>query len=52
MPAASDSDNTDENKEEKEAVKKNILAILKEKYGIEEEDFLSAELEAVPACFL
>ena len=40
---------TDEDKEEKEAVKKNILAILKEKYGIEEEDFLSAELEAVPA---
>ena len=36
-------------KEEKEAVKKHILAILKEKYGIEEEDFLSAELEAVPA---
>ena len=49
MPAALDSDNTDEDKEEKEAVKKNILAILKEKYGIEEEDFLSAELEAVPA---
>ena len=49
MPSASDSDNTDEDKEEKEAVKKNILAILKEKYGIEEEDFLSAELEAVPA---
>jgi aspartyl aminopeptidase len=39
----------DEKKKEKEAVKKNILAILKEKYGIEEEDFLSAELEAVPA---
>lgn len=33
----------------KDAVKKNILAILKEKYGIEEEDFMSAELEAVPA---
>lgn len=33
----------------KDAVKKNILALLKEKYGIEEEDFLSAELEAVPA---
>lgn len=33
----------------KEAVKENILAILKEKYGIEEEDFLSAELEIVPA---
>ena len=35
--------------DEKEAVKKNILAILKEKYGVEEEDFLSAELEVVPA---
>ena len=33
----------------KDAVKKNILALLKEKYGIEEEDFMSAELEAVPA---
>ena len=35
--------------EEKEAVKANILAILKEKYNIEEEDFISAELEIVPA---
>lgn len=34
---------------EKEAGKKAILAILKEKYGIEEADFLSAELEVVPA---
>ncbi len=33
----------------KEAVKQNILRILNEKYGIEEEDFLSAELEVVPA---
>ena len=33
----------------KDAVKKNILALLKEKYCIEEEDFMSAELEAVPA---
>ena len=33
----------------KEAVKENILQILKEKYDIEEEDFLSAELEIVPA---
>lgn len=33
----------------KEAVKKGILAILKENYGIEEEDFISAELEVVPA---
>lgn len=36
-------------KDEKESVKKHILAILKELYGIEEEDFLSAELSAVPA---
>lgn len=33
----------------KEAVKKGILAILKESYDIEEEDFISAELEVVPA---
>lgn len=33
----------------KEAVKENILHILKEKYDVEEEDFLSAELEVVPA---
>lgn len=33
----------------KEAVKENVLKILKEKYDIEEEDFLSAELEIVPA---
>lgn len=32
-----------------EAVKLNILSILNEKYGITEDDFLSAELEAVPA---
>ena len=37
----------DDNK--KEAVKANVLNILKEKYGVEEEDFLSAELEIVPA---
>ena len=37
------------NDEEKEPVKRNILAILKEKYGIEEEDFVSAEIEVTPA---
>ncbi|HIW21616.1 MAG TPA: aminopeptidase [Candidatus Dorea intestinavium] len=36
-------------KEEKEKVKKGILTILKEKYDFDEEDFLSAELEVVPA---
>lgn len=34
---------------EKEAVKANILRLLKEKYNMEEEDFLSSELEVVPA---
>ncbi len=36
-------------KKEKKAVKAGILKLLKEKYGMEEEDFLSAELEIVPA---
>ena len=36
-------------KEDSFDVKKNILNILKEKYGIEEEDLSSAELEIVPA---
>lgn len=34
---------------EKDAVKANVLKILKEKYDFEEEDFLSAEIEIVPA---
>ncbi len=36
-------------KEDKEAVKKMVLSVLKKKYKMEEEDFLSAELEIVPA---
>lgn len=35
--------------EEKDAVKKQILDLLKEEYDMEEEDFLSAEIEVVPA---
>ena len=35
--------------EEKDKVKAGVLAYLKENYGMEEEDFLSAELEVVPA---
>ncbi len=35
--------------EEKEPVKQMVLSLLKKKYDIEEEDFLSAELEIVPA---
>ena len=42
MPAASGT-------KDKDTVKKNILSILKKKYGFEEEDFVSAELEIVPA---
>ena len=34
---------------EKDAVKAGILSILKEKYDIEEDDLISAELEVVPA---
>ena len=41
--------NKEKEKEEKEAVKKNVLQILKEMYDVEEEDFLSAEIEVVPA---
>lgn len=36
-------------KEAKNRVKQNILKILNEKYGIVEEDFVSAEIEIVPA---
>ncbi|MCI1930181.1 MAG: aminopeptidase [Clostridia bacterium] len=35
--------------DEKDAVKANILKLLKERYGISEQDFISAELEIVPA---
>lgn len=34
---------------EKETIKANVLRLLKEKYDMAEEDFLSAELEIVPA---
>ena len=38
-----------ENKELKDAVKLNILNILNQKYGITERDFVSSEIEIVPA---
>ena len=37
------------NEEEKEPVKANVLKLLKDKYGFEEEDLVSAEIEVVPA---
>ena len=42
-------ENPDLDTEEKEAVKANVLHLLKEYYDVEEEDFVSAELEIVPA---
>lgn len=39
----------DADEKTKEKVKANVLDILKAHYGIEEEDFLSAEIEIVPA---
>ena len=42
-------DKATDDKDEKDAVKKNILKILKDKYDIEEDDFLSAEIVALPA---
>ncbi len=39
----------EEKEKSKEAVKTNVLNILKEQYNIEEDDFLSAEIEVVPA---
>ncbi|CBZ04502.1 putative M18-family aminopeptidase 1 [Clostridium botulinum H04402 065] len=38
-----------EDKEAKDRVRRNILKLLNEKYKIDEEDFVSAELEVVPA---
>lgn len=39
----------DEREDEKEPVRAHTMALIAEKYGIEEEDLLSAELEVVPA---
>ena len=38
-----------DDKDVKEAVKYNVMKLLNEKYGIVEDDFISAELEVVPA---
>ncbi|MDD7227283.1 MAG: aminopeptidase, partial [Firmicutes bacterium] len=40
---------TDNGEDVKERVKSNTMKLLSDMYGIEEEDFLSAELEVVPA---
>lgn len=45
----SDKKDKEEKSPAKEAVKAGVLEILKKQYDIEEEDFISAELEVVPA---
>lgn len=47
--SSSGSGKDDKNDKSKDPVKANILEILKRDYDIEEEDFMSAELEVVPA---
>lgn len=49
IPLKASEDDSEEEKEEKRKVCVNILNILKEQYDVEEEDFLSAEIEIVPA---
>lgn len=49
LPDMDEDSEKDEKNKDKENAKKNILKILKDKYGIEEKDFNSAELEVVPA---
>ena len=53
MPAETKEDSAEDEKnldsEDKDIVKKNILELLKSTYDIDEEDFLSAEIEVVPA---
>lgn len=40
---------SEEDKECKDKIKKNVMKILNQKYGITEDDFVSSELEVVPA---
>ena len=50
-PVVADDDASEDDKKaaKKDPVKNYVLGLLEQKYGIKEEDFLSAELEAVPA---
>jgi aspartyl aminopeptidase len=49
IPLGEDEDKEEAKKKAKEAVKASVLDILKKKYDMEDEDFVSAELEIVPA---
>ena len=48
-PDESESGKAKDKKDEKDKAKKAVLKVFKDKYGIEEADFGSAELEVVPA---
>ena len=49
IPSKDTNEDEKSDKKEKSSVKKMVLTILKERYGIEEEDFGSAEIEVVPS---
>lgn len=49
IPEKDNKDSDKDDKKQKDKAKKAVLDILSKKYGISEEDFQSAELEAVPA---
>lgn len=49
MIGLDDTEAADGEEKEKEAGKKRILALLKDRFNIEEKDFMSAELEVVPS---
>ncbi len=49
MPMGSGKKDEDDKKSEKDLAKAYILKLLQKKYKFAEEDFMSAELEAVPA---
>lgn len=49
MPIKLSAKDKKDSSKSKDLVKQHVLHILKKDYGIEEEDFLSAELEVVPA---
>lgn len=49
IPLADDDDDDDDKKDKSNRVKANVMRIINEKYGIEEDDFKVAEIEVVPA---
>lgn len=49
LPSLNDSEDEDKDKNDDKKFKLNVLKILNEKYGMIEEDFLTAEIEIVPA---